>query len=163
MPKLNEVIEMLATFGMPEEYVRQALAMGESAFNAFESLKLTVQLQYEEMSPEKQAEVQETYDRLMKISMKSRKMGSDHAVEKALEGMTEAADLMRDVVEEIKPWAFVLKDMLEYEGTLTFSEQINKFCVRRGVNYPPPSIERALLTTAFKYKAKGAPCPKGFA
>ncbi|NIT77289.1 MAG: hypothetical protein GWN58_22820 [Anaerolineae bacterium] len=160
MPKLSEVIAMFEQFGMPEEYVRRAMAVGESAFNAFEGLKSCLQLRWaelcQELSAERQAELKPIYDRLMKISMKSRTMSDDQKVLDTLDGM-------KDGIERVKPWALVLKDMLEYEGNWTFGQQIRNFCVRRGLEYPPPEVESALLTTAFKYKAKGAPCPKGFA
>jgi hypothetical protein len=160
MPKLPEIIEMFERFGMPEAYVRQAMAVGESAHNAFEGLKTCLQLRWAELcqtlSAESQADLRPVYDRLMKITMKSRTLSKDQEI-------LNTMDSMKDSIERVKPWALVLKDMLEYEGSWTFGEQIRNFCVRRGLDYPPTEVESALLATAFKYKAKGAPCPKGFA
>jgi hypothetical protein len=160
MPKLAEVIEMFEKFGMPEEYVRRAMAVGESAFNAFEGLKSCLQLRWaelcQELSAERQAELKPLYDRLMKTSMKSRKTQADVA-------STEEDQRVMDQIEEFKPWALVLKDMLEYEGNLTFGDQIREFCIQRGVRYPPYHVEKALLLSAARHKMNGAPCPKGFA
>ena len=73
---LNEVISMFEQFGFHEQHVRRALAAGDSAFNAFEGLKMTLQLQWgdmcQELSVDRQKELRPIYDRLMKISMKSR-------------------------------------------------------------------------------------------
>ncbi len=160
MPKLDEVLDMFEKFGMPREYVTRAMAVGESAFNAFEGLKSCLQLRWgelcQELSAESQAELKPVYDRLMGISMKSRTLSKDQEILNTMDGM-------KDQIERVKPWALVLKDMLEYSGDWTFGQQIRNFCVRRGLEYPPPEVESALLTTAFKYKAHGAPCPKGFA
>jgi hypothetical protein len=160
MPKLAEIITMFEKFGMPEEYVRQAMAAGDSAFNAFEGLKNCLLLRWQELcqtlSVDKQAELRPVYDRLQNITMKSRTLSEDQEVIGALDGM-------KDVLDSVKPWALVLKDMLEYSGDLTLGDQIRHFCSRRGVNYPPPEVEKALLLTKAKYTMAGAPCPKGFA
>lgn len=160
MPKLDEVLDMFERFGMPREYVRRAMAVGESAFNAFEGLKSCLQLRWgelcQEISADQQAELKPIYDRLMKISMKSRTFSKDQEI-------LDTMDTMKESVEACKPWALVLKDMLEYHGPLKFGEQIRHFCSRRGLDYPPPEVERALLLTTAKYAMAGAPAPKGFA
>lgn len=78
----------------------------------------------------------------------------------------------KELVERIKPWGLVLKDMLEAcdkdlsepgSVRMTFGEMIREFCGQRGLKYPPPDVESALLMTAFKRSAMGAPAPKGFA
>lgn len=76
MPALSEVIEMLSQFGFQEEHVRQALARGNSAFNAFEGLKLILTTRWAEMcqelSVERQRELRPIYDRLQAITMTAR-------------------------------------------------------------------------------------------
>lgn len=74
--KLNEVIALFKLFGFTEEYVRTALAAGDTASEAFERLKTVLQLRWfevcQESSVAKQKELRPSYDRLMAISMKSR-------------------------------------------------------------------------------------------
>jgi len=80
---LVEIIEMFKLFGFHEKHLRAAMAGGNSAFNAFEGLKLTLQIRWGEMCQElsvtKQKELRPTYDRLMKITMKSRTTKADQA------------------------------------------------------------------------------------
>jgi hypothetical protein len=74
--KLQEIIEMLAEFGFEEAYVRRALAAGDSAFNAFEAVKTSLQLRWgdmcQELSVDEQKRLRPIYDRLMGITMKAR-------------------------------------------------------------------------------------------
>lgn len=74
--KLQEIIEMFGQFGYEEPYIRQVLAQGDSAFNAFEALKTSLQLKWgdmcQELSVDRQKELKPIYERLMKIHMKSR-------------------------------------------------------------------------------------------
>lgn len=79
--KLAEVIEALEQFGFGEGYVRQALAAGDSAFNAFEGLKMLLQYRWREMcqelSAERQKELRPIYDKLQGLVMKSRMTPAD--------------------------------------------------------------------------------------
>lgn len=163
MPKLAEIIEMFEQFGFQEAHIRRALALGDSAFNAFEGLKSCLQLKWGEMcqeiSADQQKELRPVYDRLMNITMKSRKLALSEDEQEILDKMDQIVEGMA----ECKPWALVLKDMMEYQGPMKYGEQIRYFCARRGLSYPPPRVEEALLVTATKYRLAGAPCPKGFA
>jgi hypothetical protein len=83
MASLPEIITLFELFGFNEQHVRQALAAGDSAFNAFEGLKTTLQLRWgemcQELSVDKQKELRPVYDRLMGITMKSRKTKKSEA------------------------------------------------------------------------------------
>jgi hypothetical protein len=71
-----------------------------------------------------------------------------------------------ETLERVKPWALVLKDMLEAleaNSKLSLGEMIREFSARRGVSYPPRDVEELLLTAAFRRAASGAPAPKGSA
>lgn len=74
--KLPEILELLKPFGFAPEYVRYALAGGDSAHNAFERIKTSLQIRWgemcQELSVEKQKELRPPYERLMSITMKSR-------------------------------------------------------------------------------------------
>jgi hypothetical protein len=159
MPKLAEIIEMFEQLGLPETYVRQALARGDSAFNAFEGLKMSLQVAWEDLPEEQRELLQPIYDRLMRITMKSRTLPPKN--EPGVKTHEDQATL--DQVDEFRPWALVLKDMLEYQGSLTLGDQLRHFCIQRGVEYPPPHIEEALLVCTARRVMMGAPAPKGFA
>lgn len=67
-------------------------------------------------------------------------------------------------LERVEPWAMALHDMrkvLDEETPLAFGELLTQCCTHRGVPYPPPDIEQALLTHVFRRAAAGAPAPKG--
>lgn len=83
--KLVEIIQMLSQFGFNEVYVRRALAGGDSAHNAFEGVKSALQIRWGEMCQEISAEAQRglrpVYDRLMNITMRSRRTSADDHAE----------------------------------------------------------------------------------
>jgi hypothetical protein len=74
--KLNEVIEDFGEFGFSGSEVRRALGAGDSSFNAYEGLKILLQLKWDEMRCELDADFLEglkpVYDRLMGLKMTSR-------------------------------------------------------------------------------------------
>lgn len=77
MATLTEVIEMFGEFGFTEREVRTALGAGDNAHNAFEGLKLQLEIKWGEINVERGMETIEKLapirDRLLKIKMKSRK------------------------------------------------------------------------------------------
>lgn len=77
MPKLAEIISMFERFGFTEAEVRKALASGDSAHNAFESLKVMLDLRWSDLnmeaSPETLAELKPLYHRIQGITMTARK------------------------------------------------------------------------------------------
>ena len=91
MPKLQEIIDLFETMGFSEARVREALAAGDSGFNAFEALKIELEIHWETLNFERQAALAEIYARLQNISMTSRTL-------------EENADVLR---ERARP--FVLK------------------------------------------------------
>lgn len=153
MPKLDEVLDMFEKFGMPRDYVRQAMAVGESAFNAFEGLKSVLLLQWEEMPVSQQQELKPTYDRLMRISMKSRTMSEDQPILNLLDDLKESID-------QVRPWALVLRDIVEDESVEHCDDLLRKSCTRRGIDLPPPDMAVKLLATACKYRVQEGKCPK---
>lgn len=74
--KLSEVIADFREFGFSESEVRRSLAAGDSSFNAYEGLKILLQLRWDEMRCELDEDLMEglktVYDRLMGLKMTSR-------------------------------------------------------------------------------------------
>ena len=74
--KLKEVIEDFREFGFTESEVRKALGAGDSSFNAYEGLKILLELKWADMNQEMPADLlvdlKPVYDRLMGLKMKSR-------------------------------------------------------------------------------------------
>lgn len=81
MPNLKEVIDMFGEFGFTESTVRQALGAGNSAHNAFEGLKICLELKWADMNQELGTErlkaLKPLYETLMGLKMTGRKTGKD--------------------------------------------------------------------------------------
>jgi hypothetical protein len=77
MPKLTEVIEMFGEFGFSESEVRRSLAAGDSAHNAFEGLKILLELRWadmnQELSMDRLKDLKPKYQVLMSLKMTARK------------------------------------------------------------------------------------------
>jgi hypothetical protein len=97
--KLGEVVRLFEQFGFHEAHVRDALAAGDSVFNAFEGLKTTLMLHWDEMNQtepiDKLKELKPVYDRIMGLSLKSATKQSDVAKERARAAVDAADDAMR--------------------------------------------------------------------
>ena len=55
--------------------------------------------------------------------------------------------MSEEPIEKVRPWALVLKDMLEAVdrgSKISFLQMIKQFCIIRGVKYPPEDVERDL-------------------
>ena len=104
MASLPEIITLFGLFGFHEQHVRQALGAGDSAFNAFEGLKLTLKLRWadlcQELSVERQKELRPVYDRLMGITMKSRTTRKSEAKKEARKVVNIFDDLSRHADEQ---------------------------------------------------------------
>ena len=81
MPNLKEVIAMFAEFGFNEPTVRRSLGAGNSAHNAFEGLKTSLQLKWadmnQELGTERLRELKPLYETLMGLKMTGRKTKKD--------------------------------------------------------------------------------------
>jgi hypothetical protein len=80
--------------------------------------------------------------------------------------MTCGCKKVDDLAEKCRPWAMVLKDMLERverDSTTSFGDMLLQACIARGLSYPPEDVANALLIATFKRTVSGAPAPKGFA
>jgi hypothetical protein len=102
--KLRDIIEMLELFGFEEAYVRRSLSAGDSAFNAFEALKTSLQLRWgdmcQELSVDEQKRLRPIYDRLMGITMKSRRTAaSDRA-----EAKQRVDSMFQNMEQEARTW-----------------------------------------------------------
>lgn len=104
MASLPEIITLFGLFGFHEQHVRRALAGGDSAFNAFEGLKLTLQLRWadmcQELSVDKQKELRPVYDRLMGIKMTGRTTKKSEACKEARKVVNIFDDLTRTMDEQ---------------------------------------------------------------
>ena len=73
---LKEVIEDFAEFDFSESEVREALAAGDSSFNAYEGLKILLEIKWLELKEDLDADLLEglkpVRDRLMGLKMTSR-------------------------------------------------------------------------------------------
>lgn len=80
-----KVITMFIRFGFNEQYVRRALAAGDSAEAAYEALERALQIRWgemcQELSAQDQQELRPLYDRLMCIRMTSRHTNADRRAE----------------------------------------------------------------------------------
>jgi hypothetical protein len=95
--KLAEMIKMFEQFGFHEAHVRAALAAGDSVFNAFEGLKFTLQIRWDEMnqteSVDKLKELKPVYDKIMGMKLKSATKQSDVRKERAKQAVSASMDL----------------------------------------------------------------------
>lgn len=104
--KLSEVIADFREFGFSESEVRRALAVGDSSFNAYEGLKILLQLRWDEMRCELDADLMEVlktvYDRLMGLKMTSRTTKQQEEVisEDERRKMKEFISYSKDDLEE---------------------------------------------------------------
>ena len=105
MPKLQEVIEMFEEFGFSESEVRQSLGAGDSAHNAFEGLKLRLELRWADMNQELGTErlkaLKPIYTKLMGLKMTGRKTKKEQAAKRKAKARILAEDYM-DRLEERK-------------------------------------------------------------
>jgi O6-methylguanine-DNA--protein-cysteine methyltransferase len=99
--KLAEMIKLFEQFGFHEAHVRAALARGDSVSNAFEGLKATLMIRWDEMnqteSVDKLKELRSTYDRIMGMKLKSATKESDVAKERARQVVSAAEDMGQKV------------------------------------------------------------------
>lgn len=77
MPTLEDIVGLFEQFGFTAREVKQALSSGDSAHNAFESLKLCLELRWgemnQELSSDRLAELRPAYERLQGIRMTGRR------------------------------------------------------------------------------------------
>lgn len=99
--KLAEVIEMFTLFGFTGSEVRYCLSSGDSAHNAFESLKIQLEMRWADInmseSPDKVKRLKPTYERLMGMTMKSRTTKADVEAKKKEKAKKLARDMMASV------------------------------------------------------------------
>ena len=97
--KLDEVIGLFKRFGFEEGHVRTALAMGDSVHNAFEGLKIVLEVRWNEMNQtegmETLKELKPIYEKIMGLKLKSATKASDVAKERA-EAAVNSAIKMED-------------------------------------------------------------------
>ncbi len=98
MPKLQEVIDMFAEFGFPEAEVRRSLGAGDSAHNAFEGLKVRLEMRWADMNQELGMErlkaLKPLYETLMGLKMTGRKTTKDVKAKRKATARKVAADMM---------------------------------------------------------------------
>jgi hypothetical protein len=100
---LKEVIEMFGEFGFPESEVRQSLGAGDSAHNAFEGLKVRLELRWADMNQELGTErlkaLKPLYTTLMGLKMTGRKTKKEMAAKRRAKAKAVAADVMEQLEE----------------------------------------------------------------
>jgi hypothetical protein len=79
--QLSELVRLMSYFGYSEEEVKRRLAHGDSPHNAWEGLKLELQIKWneanQELGVERLAELKPIYERLQGLTLKSAKKQSE--------------------------------------------------------------------------------------
>lgn len=117
--KLDEMVKLFEKFGFHEAHVRAALAQGDSVFNAFEGLKTTLMLRWDEMNQtegmDKLRELKPLYEKIMGMKLKSATKQSDVARERAEAAVDAAEDAMRKTDFHTKKRMAMFMDTLRKE------------------------------------------------
>lgn len=99
MPKLAEVIEMFEMFGFSAREVKKWLGAGASAHNAYEGLKILLELRWADMNQElgidTLRELKPVYEALMALKMTGRKTKKDVKKKRKVAAHVRARDVMR--------------------------------------------------------------------
>ena len=101
--KLDDVAKLFVPFGYTIEEVRDRLSFGESVFNTFEGLKLELEINWEDA--DKTEEMEECYQRIKNIYLRSAIRESDVQREKKVKRKRMIDNLY-------KQWARDSKDKL---------------------------------------------------
>jgi hypothetical protein len=135
--KLAETIQLLSLFGFAEEEVRTRLAAGDSVHNAWEGLKLELEMRWDtfnqELGMNKLSELRDPYEKLMGLTLKSAKRKSEVEAENRRRIRNVVADTER------RAYARGQKNLAAFMSS--FEEQL-----RRGLKEEPdnPRLKEAL-------------------
>jgi hypothetical protein len=111
---LREVANLFAPFGYTSEEVRSRLSSGDSVFNAYQGLKLELELRWNEWpEDEKTDERIKNFGRIMNIHLKSAIRTSDIRKEKEARRKKMLAKFQRQLIEESQNRLNQILDNLE--------------------------------------------------
>jgi hypothetical protein len=139
MMKLGEVIELFGMFGFESEHVRAALGMGDSVHNAFEGLKIVLEMRWNEMNQTESMEtlrrLKPAYDKIMGLKLKSATKASDVARERA-EAAVNSARKLEDQMKQrertnLALFLEALRSQIEKELKKDPNNQRLKDCLER--------------------------------
>lgn len=102
---LQELINLFVPFGYTSEEVHERLSYGDSVFNTYQGLKLELELRWDEIrertnEPALLEELEELYNRIKNIHLKSAIRVSDVRKKKAAKRKKMLAKLQQQLIDE---------------------------------------------------------------